>query len=388
MIDFLSKKFIKDYDNYQKVEVRGRYGILCSVLSIVLNLIMAVFKIALGVMTNSVAILATGFDTLADVASNTASLFGFMMALKNPDKEHPFGHGRMEYLASLVIAFLILFVGTQLLWDSVYHVIHPEEIHFSLLSIFVLLISIVIKLWMWRINSVVGKRIDSGTLMAASKDSLSDVIARIVTLIVVIASLYLDFPIDGIFGAVVSLIILKTGYDIAKETVTSLLGAPPDEKLLEELKVFTSSYDRVIGTHDLMIHDYGPGRRYLTMHVEVNKNEEMMAIHEVIDNIERDIYATFNIQATIHLDPVDLDDQLTRKMKSVATRIVTEMNVNYSIHDFRVRRYAGDTTLIFDVTIPAEDTMSHHELMAQIDTKIKHYDPDFNTLIQIDHSYT
>ena len=388
MIDFLSKRFIKDNNNYTEPKVRGRYGVLCSVVSIVLNLIMAGFKIVLGFITNSVAILTDGFNNLSDVASNIATLLGFVFSLKGPDKEHPFGHGRLEYLAGLSISVLILFVGLQTLWDAINHIIEPEPVYFSWVAVVVLVISIILKYLMGRFNLTIGTKIKSTALIAAGRDSKVDILATLVTLVALIASRYTDLPIDGILGGAVSLIILKTGYEIGKETITSLLGAPPDKDLLEELKMFTTSYDRVIGTHDLMIHDYGPGRRYLTMHVEVNKNEEMIAIHEVIDSIERDIYANFNIKATIHLDPVDLDDELTHEMRRMVRTIVADINVHYSIHDFRVGSFAGDMTLIFDVTIPAEDATPHHKLIEQIDDAVKKYDSKYNTLIEIDHSYT
>ena len=388
MINFISKKFIKDYDQYDEPKVRGRYGVLCSAVSIVLNLIMAGFKILLGFITNSVAIMADGFNNLSDVASNIATMLGFVFSLKDPDKEHPFGHGRIEYLAGLSIAVLILFVGLQTLWDAINHIITPEPVYFSQVAIIVLIISIILKYLMGRFNLTIGTKINSTALIAAGRDSKVDILATIVTLIALISSLYTELPIDGILGGVVSLIILKTGYEIAKETITSLLGAPPDENLLEELKVFASSYDRVIGVHDLMIHDYGPGRCYLTMHVEVNKNEEMMAIHEVIDSIEREIYTKFNIKATIHLDPVDLDDDLTCEMKKFVSIIVKAINPSYSIHDFRIRHCSTGITIIFDVMTPADDMTPHAELELRIDELVKAHNPSYETLIEIDRSYT
>ena len=388
MIDLISKRFIKDYDNYNDPKIRGRYGVLCSVVSIVLNLIMAGFKLALGFITNSVAILADGFNNLSDVASNVATMLGFVFSVKSPDKEHPFGHGRLEYLAGLMISVLILFVGLQTLWDSINHIITSEPVYFSLTAVIVLVVSIILKYLMGRFNLTIGSKINSTALIAAGRDSKVDILATVATLIAIISSLYTDLPIDGILGAVVSLIILKTGYEIGKETITSLLGAPPDEDLLKELRLFTSSYDRVIGTHNLMIHDYGSGRRYLTMHVEVNKNEEMMVIHEVLDSIERDIYAKFNIKATLHLDPVDLDDELTRKMREVVNTIVFNISMEYNVHDFRIYRNNENITLIFDVTIPTEDSTPHHKLVEQIDSEVKKYNTKFNTLIQIDHRYT
>ena len=388
MIDYISRKFVKDYENYAAPKVRGRYGVLSSVVSIVLNVVMAGFKIFLGFITNSIAITADGFNNLSDVAANVATLLGFIFSLKNPDKEHPFGHGRIEYLAGLSIAVLILFVGLQMLWDSVWHIINPEAVYFSWLAVIVLVVSIFVKFLMGKFNFVIGSRIDSATLIAAGRDSRVDILATFVTLFALFFSIWTDFPIDGVLGAVVSLIILKTGYDILKDTVTFLLGAAPDERLLEGIRSFTAAYERVLGTHDLMIHDYGPGQKYLTMHVEVNKNEEMEVIHDVIDEIERDIYRKFNVKTTIHLDPVDLDNDLTIKMKGVVEAIVSKINDDYSIHDFRIRHFSGEKMLIFDVTIPADDTYLHRELTKEIEKRVRLYDPTFTTRIQIDHSYT
>jgi len=387
MVEILSKKFIKDYENYSDAKVRGRYGILSSVVSIILNLIMAVFKLLLGLTTNSVAIMADGVNNLSDVASNVATLLGFIFSVKNPDKEHPFGHGRLEYLSGLSISVLILFVGFQTLWEAVNHVIYSEPVTFSYLAIIVLLVSIVLKFLMGKFNLIIGKRINSATLIAVGRDSRVDILATLVTLIASISSLWTELPIDGILGGVVSIIILKTGYDIGRETITSLLGAPPDEKLVKELEQFTSAYERVLGTHDLMIHDYGHGRRFLTMHVEVNKNEELMVIHEVIDQIERDICEKFGLKATIHLDPVDLEDALTKQMRAVIGGIASDINENYSIHDFRIRYYAEEMTLIFDLLIPADDLTSHHYLIDLISEKVREYDVNFKLLIEVDHSY-
>lgn len=388
MVDFFSKKFIKDYENYSDPKVRGQYGFLSSIVSIILNVVMATFKIILGLVTNSVAIMADGLNNLSDVASNVATLLGFIFSMKNPDKEHPFGHGRLEYLSGLSISVLILFVGFQTLWEAIHHIVSPVSVVFSPLAIVVLVFSIIVKYFMGRFNLTIGERIKSTTLIAAGRDSRVDILATLVTLIALLSSLWTELTIDGILGAIVSLIILKTGYDIGKETITSLLGAPPDATLLEAVVKFTSTYDGILGTHDLMIHDYGHGRRYLTMHVEVSKNEELMAIHEIIDQLERDICDVFNLKATIHLDPVDLEDELTKEMKNIVGVIVNQLDENYSIHDFRIRRYAGELTLIFDVMIPADDVQPHHQIMKLIDTEIKKHNPQFQTLIEIDHSYT
>ncbi|MCL1990477.1 MAG: cation diffusion facilitator family transporter [Defluviitaleaceae bacterium] len=388
MIDFLSKKFVKNHDQYEDPKVRSVYGILCSVVGIVLNLIMAIFKLLFGMIGGSMTLLADGFNNLSDVASHLATLFGFIFSIKSRDKEHPFGHGRLEYLMGLLISVLILFVGLQLLWGAIHQIFSPEPIFFSWSAIVVLGFSILLKYGMGKLNMTIGTKINSSALMAAGRDSKIDMLSTLVTLISLIASLYTTWPIDGIFAIFLSVIIIKTGYDIAKETITSLLGAPPDETLLVELADFVLTYERILGTHDLMIHEYGPGKKYLTLHVEVNKNEEMMAIHDVIDQIERDIDETFNMKATIHLDPVDLDDALTYEMKKFISIMVKAINPAYSIHDFRIRQSSQAFLLIFDLMIPAADGTPHAELKLRIDDLVKAYNPQCETLIEIDHSYS
>lgn len=388
MVERICRTFIKDYENHHQVKVRGRYGVLASIVGIALNVLMATFKITLGLLTHSMAVTADGFNNLSDVASNVATLLGFVFSVKNPDKEHPFGHGRLEYLTGLIIAVLIFFVGIQTLWESVMHLITPVEMHFSPIVIVVLVVSMMLKYLLGRFNFKIGEMIQSTALVAAGKDSKIDIVATFATLIAVVASRYTTLPLDGILGSFVSLLILKTGYEIAKETITSLLGTAPSEELLQNINVFTTSYPRILGTHDLMIHDYGPGKKYLTMHAEVNKNETLMDIHEVIDEIERDIYTKFQLKATIHLDPVDLDDSLTNKMRYLVGGMVHAFNGRYTMHDFRIRICGKNIkTVIFDVAIPANDVTPHKEIIQHLTDKIQEHDKSFNTLIEIDHHY-
>ena len=250
---------------------------------------MVIFKFTIGVITNSIAIQADGLNNLSDVGSNLASLFGFKLANKHPDETHPYGHGRVEYVAGLIIAFLILLVGIQSLKDSIIKIIEPQKVTFTFVAVIILIVSILIKLWMASFNRYASKKINSATLLAASQDSLNDVIATLATLISLILSLYTDFAIDGIMGAIVSLIVLKAGIEIFKDTVDPLLGMAPDKDLIKDIENYILSFPTVLGIHDLMMHDYGPGRRFLTLHVEVDSGNDIMIVHDEMDVIERAI---------------------------------------------------------------------------------------------------
>lgn len=387
MITFLSKKFIKNYTEFNNPNTRQLYGMLCSVLSIVCNIVLVIFKITMGIITNSIAIQADGLNNLSDVGSNLASLFGFKLANKHPDEEHPYGHGRMEYIAGLAIAFLILLVGLQSLRDSVLKVISPEQVKFSMLACILLGVSILVKLWMAFFNRKIGKQIQSSTLLAAGQDSINDVITTTATLIALVLSLYTDLPVDGIFGAVVSIIVLKAGYEVFNDTVDPLLGKAPDKELIKEIEGYILSYDEALGIHDLMMHDYGPGRKFMTLHVEVDCNDDIMEIHDAMDRIERDVLKKFHILTTIHYDPIDTNDVLTNELRAMVETVVKDINEQYSIHDFRIVSGPTHTNLIFDVLLPASDEIDHHVLKKMINSRLKEKDKRYFTVIQIDHSF-
>jgi cation diffusion facilitator family transporter len=387
MITLISKWFIRDYKAYQKPEVRQSYGILCSIISIMANILLATSKLIVGFITNSVSIQADGLNNLSDVGSNIAALLGFKLANKHPDKEHPYGHGRMEYISGLVIAFLIVLVGFQALRDSFINIINPEIVTVNTISCIILGVSIGIKVWMSYFNKDIAKKIDSSTLLAASQDSINDVIITSATLLALLLSPFTTRPIDGIFGVGVSLVVLKAGYDRFKDTVDPLLGKAPDSDLLKEIEVLILSHDITLGMHDMMMHDYGPGRKFMTLHVEVDANQDIMKIHDAIDAIEREILNKYHILATIHMDPVDRDDALTNELRVMVEDIVTKINENYSIHDFRIVKGSEHTKLIFDVLIPISDMIPHKELRSIIHTKINETDGEYFTVIQIEHSY-
>ena len=387
MFKILAKKFIKNYTDYKSSKVREQYGTLCSIISIGCNIVLVIFKLTMGVITNSIAIQADGLNNLSDVGSNLASLFGFKLANKHPDSEHPYGHGRMEYVAGLIIAFLILLVGFQALKDSILKIIAPQKVTFTVVAVIILVVSILIKLWMASFNRYASKKINSATLLAASQDSLNDVLATTATLCSLILSLYTDLPVDGIMGTIVSIIVLKAGIEIFKDTVNPLLGMAPDKELIKDIEQYILSFPEALGIHDLMMHDYGPGRRFLSLHVEVDRNDDIMAAHDAIDIIERAVMDKYHILTTIHMDPVDFNDTLTNELRKKVIKIVKEINNEYSIHDFRIVSGTTHTNLIFDVLIPSNDQIEHKILKEQINRKIKAIDSSYYTIIQIEHSY-
>ncbi|MEG0276440.1 MAG: cation diffusion facilitator family transporter [Coprobacillus sp.] len=387
MFDLLVRKFIKNSEETVNPKVREKYGILCSIVSIICNGIMVVFKLMFGFITHSVAIQADGLNNLSDMGSNLATLFGFKLAGKHPDSDHPYGHGRYEYIAGLVIAFLILLVAFSSLKESVMKIFNPEAINFQISAVVVLVVSILIKLWMAVFNKKAGKLIQSPSLNAAGQDSLNDVLTTFASLIALCLSLVTDLPLDGIIGTLVSLIVLKSGIDIFRDTVDPLLGQAPDKELIDQIYDYVMSYDKVIGIHDFMMHDYGPGRKYMTFHAEIDSSENIMEIHDQIDLIERELLDKFNILTTIHMDPIDMDDAVTNELREKVKYIVYEINEDYSIHDFRIVSGPTHTNLIFDVLIPSEDEIKHSLLRQRIEKDIKALDPTYFCVIQIDHSF-
>lgn len=387
MFQLIVKKTISNYQAAHLPEVREKYGTLCSVLSIICNCIMVVFKLLFGFMTHSVAIQADGLNNLSDMGSNLATLFGFKLAGKHPDSDHPYGHGRYEYIAGLIISFLILLVAFSSFKESLMKIIEPEELSFTWGAVIVLIVSILIKLWMASFNKKAGNFIDSTSLKAASQDSLNDVCATFATLVSLCLSLVTSFPVDGIIGVIVSIVVFKSGIDIFKDTVDPLLGKAPDKDLVEDIYQYVLSFDKVLGIHDFMLHDYGPGRQYMTFHAEVDCDEDIMKIHDQIDNIERNLLDKYNILTTIHMDPIDTKDELTNDLKQQIESIVKSIHEEYSIHDFRLVKGPTHTNLIFDVLLPADDEISHRELKQQIAQAVQKINTHYFCVIQIDHAF-
>ena len=387
MTKFLVSKFIKNYDNVKNQKVREAYGVLSSWVGIVCNILLFVAKFIIGTVANSISIISDGFNNLSDCASCVVTMFGYKMAAKPADKDHPFGHGRMEYLTSLVIAMVIMVVGVELFTGSVDKIIHPEKVQCSVVALAVLIISIIIKLWMGLFNRKLGKTVESSVMLATSKDSLNDVLATTATLVALVATLFTDVPLDGVMGVVVSVMILVSGFGIIKETVDELLGQPASPELVESLKELVDECAFSLGMHDLIIHSYGPGNLIGSVHIEVDGKENIMDIHDAIDELERNIYDELGIRITIHMDPVETDNENLKLCKDMIKVIIEEIDKELSFHDFRVVSGPSHTNLIFDVVVPHGCKLRDSQIKEAIDQKLLMREKKYYTVITFEKSY-
>ncbi len=387
MTNFLVKTFVKDYEKTDNLKVRERYGTLSSVVGIVCNIILFVAKFVMGTLAGSIAIISDGFNNLSDCASCVVTLFGYKMAAKPADKDHPFGHGRVEYLTSLVIAIVIIMVGFELFTGSIDKVLHPGEVTFSYVVLTTLIISIGVKVWMGLFNRKLGKRINSSVMLATSKDSMNDVVATSATVVALVASIWTDAPIDGVMGIVVSLFILLSGFDIIKETVDELLGQPADEELVEKLSEMVEENPYALGMHDLIIHSYGPGNLIGSVHIEVDGKGNIMEIHDVIDELERDIYEELGIRMTIHMDPVEMDNELLNECKTMMVGIVKNIDKKLSLHDFRMVTGPSHTNLIFDLVVPHDCKLNEKDIKIAINDSLKDKETRYYTVITFEREF-
>lgn len=384
MVNFLIKTFIKNSENTENPKIRQKYGTLSSIVGIICNVLLFLIKYAMGTLSHSISIVSDAFNNLSDCAGCLVTLLGYKMASKPADKNHPFGHGRMEYLTSLIIAALIIFVGIELLKNSVEKIINPVEIRFSFAVLISLVFSIAVKLWMAVFNAELGKKINSSVLTSTAKDSKSDVIATSATLIALICSLFTALPVDGVMGLLVSVFILKSGYDIVKDTVDELLGKPADPEIINHIKEYVLKNDKIIGIHDLIIHSYGPGNMIGSCHVEVKSNESFTEVHDIVDSIEREIHNNLNILMTIHMDPIEVNDMLTNKCKKLVNNIIHSIDSSLDLHDFRIVSGESHTNLIFDLVVPFECKYSNEELKQKIDMQLSKENINYYTVIVFD----
>jgi cation diffusion facilitator family transporter len=387
MRDFLIKHFVKDYRNTKDPKVRESYGKFAGVIGMISNLILCSFKIALGIMFDSIAILADGINNLSDASASLITLIGFRLAGKEPDKDHPYGHGRFEYLTGLMISAMILVIGVQLLRASIEKTLHPTPIEFNYLTIVVLSIAIVVKIWQSCFNVSIGKIIDSSTLKATGADSRNDVLATSAVLLSVIACHYSGYHLDGPVGIFVALFIIYSGWGLIRETIAPLLGQAPDPAELEALQIKIESYQGVLGIHDLIVHDYGPGRIFASVHVEVDAAVDIMHSHDMVDNIEREVYKYMGVLLTVHMDPVDTKDPLTAKVKEQLSEITKDMEYIINIHDLRVVSGKTHHNVIFDVIMERGCNLTEAQLKAQLTEKLQEYDPLYYTVITVDRSF-
>ena len=387
MIQWLVKRFVKDYQNTTDDKVRERYGMFSSVVGVICNVILFVVKYIMGTFAHSIAIVSDGFNNLSDSASCIITMFGYKLAAKPADKEHPYGHGRMEYLTSLVIATIIMVVGAETLKESVEKVVHPQAVSYSHIVLLSLIFSIAVKLWMAFFNRTLGKKIQSTTMIATSKDSTNDVFATLGTVVALLASNFVKLPVDGIMGIIVSVFILFSGYGIIKETVDMLLGKPAEPELVEEIKRIIMSDDMILGVHDLMIHNYGPGKMIGSVHVEVDAKGNLLEIHDKIDQIEKEIYTRLKMMMTIHMDPTETDNEFVMQCKEMIEKLLQLIDRNLTLHDFRAVVGKSHTNLIFDVVVPYDCKLKNQEIKEQLDQYLKKIEGTWYTVITFDRSY-
>lgn len=387
MMDFLLKRLIKDYDNIQDQAVRTRYGVVSGLVGIIVNLLLFAGKGIVGLLSSSVSIVADAINNLSDAGSSIITLLGFKIASKPADKDHPFGHGRSEYVAGLIIAFLILLLGFELGKSSVEKILHPEAVDATLVTILILVGSILCKIWLCLFNRKLGKRIDSTTILATSQDSLNDVVATSAVLLSTVISMVTPLELDGYMGVLVALFILKSGIDVVKDTLNPLLGEAPDTGLVTMISRELLSYEGVIGIHDLVVHNYGPGHIFATVHIEVDSSADILISHDIVDNIERDFAANHGIQLVGHLDPLVTDNETVNQLRELTLTCVRAVNPSLSIHDFRAVVGETHTNLIFDVMVPVDCPVDNRNLCLEIEREIKAKDTKLFTVITVDRGY-
>ena len=386
MISILSRIFIKNHTETSDPGVRRAYGVLCGAVGIFLNVLLFAAKYLAGTLTGSIAIVADAFNNLSDAGSSIITLLGFKLAAKKPDRDHPYGHGRFECIAGLVVSFVILMMGFDLAKSSVTKIFHPEAVDFSILSICILIGSILVKLYMSLYNRAVGKRINSAAVLATATDSISDVCATTMVLAATLIARFTGVNIDGWAGAIVSLVILWAGYNAAKDTIDPLLGQAPDPEFVQRIADIVNRYPEVVGIHDLAVHDYGAGRVMISLHAEVPSSGDIMALHDVIDTIERDLQDELNCSAVIHMDPISTDDALiTSTRELLKNRIHEAISPDVSIHDFRMVPGPTHTNVIFDAVVPYEFPQSDEQVREEISKLVRALEGDYFAVVTIDH---
>lgn len=388
MIDFLIKRFIREPDKTTDPKVREAYGTLAGLVGIVCNVILFFAKLAIGLLSGSISITADAVNNLSDASANITTLLGFRMAAKPADAEHPYGHARSEYVSGLMVALMILLVGFELLKSSVEKILHPTPVEFSWALVAVLALSIAVKLWMGAFNRRLGGRIHSATLEATAQDSVNDCISTGAVLIAALIAHFSGLQLDGFMGAGVALFILYAGYQLVRDTLSPLLGEAPEKELVELVAGEMLKEPKVLGVHDLMVHNYGPGRCFASAHAEVDAAEDVLECHDAIDNIERRILAEHNVHLVIHYDPIMVGDPFVDEMRQRLREVVAEIDPRLSVHDVRVVRGPDHTNLIFDVVKPYDLKMTDQELIAAIDGRVKQLDASYFTVITVDNDFT
>lgn len=388
MVGLLSRLFIKNYTDTSDSTVRQAYGMLCGFVGICFNVLLFIGKFAAGTISHSIAITADAFNNLSDAGSSIITLIGFKMAGQKPDPDHPFGHGRIEYISGLLVSVLILFMAFELLQSSVTKILHPEELSFSPLIVVILMVSILVKFYMSFYNRKIGKKINSTAMMATATDSLSDTLSTTVVLVATLVSYFTGFAIDGYCGVLVGLFICYAGINAAKDTISPLLGQAPDPEFVEQINDIVMSHDGVIGIHDLIVHNYGPGRVLISLHAEVPADGDILTMHDMIDLIEHELRDSLHCNAVIHMDPISTNDEETNHLKQMVAGYLAEIDNALTMHDFRIVQGPTHTNVIFDVVAPYKFRMTDGELIKMITDKIQTENPNYFTVIEVDKKYT
>lgn len=365
--------------------VRTRCGLLSGITGIILNIILVAGKLTVGIIAGSVAIIADAINNFSDAASSVITLAGFKLAGQKPDKEHPFGHGRIEYVAGLIVSVLIIFMGFELAWSSIEKIITPEAAEFSYAAMGVLIAAILVKFWLFYFNRKIAKRINSPSIAATASDSISDVIATCVVLAALIAGQYTTFPIDGVAGVIVAIFIFKAGWGAVKTTQAPLLGRPMSKELADAIDKLALEHENILGIHDLIYHDYGPGRAIVSFHAEVPADGNLMETHEMIDHVEREIREKFGIEAVIHMDPIVVDGD-TEEMRTLVESVVKSIHPDASIHDLRIAEWDKIHNVYFDVIVPYGLDISDEEIEKRIKEQIKEKS-GFNAVMHVEHPF-
>lgn len=387
MTNFLINLFIKDKENVQDRNVREKYGMLSSITGVIVNILLSVFKLIIGVIASSMSIISDALNNISDAGSSIVTMLGFKMSQKKVDADHPWGHGRMEYISAFIVDILIILVGFELLQSSVDKIINPELPSISNVTIILLVVAILVKLWLFVFYKKIAKTISSAAIKGNAYDSISDSISTFAVLISALVAKFMSISIDGYVSLLVSVFILITGFKALKEIIDILLGMKPNPEFVKEIEEFAVKYETIEGIHDIMVHDYGPGRKIVSFHAEVPANSDICKAHDIIDQMEQDIFEEFGCITTIHMDPIVVDNEEINKMRKETEEIVKSINEKFSIHDFRMTDGGERINLIFDLVIPTDEKVNVEETVTKIQNEIHNKNKKYYAVIKAEHSY-
>ena len=390
LVNWLTRKFIKNSDQIQLEEVRSQYVYVAGIVGVLTNVLLFIIKFTVGFLTGSIAVMADAFNNFSDMASSIITMIGIKLANRPADKEHPHGHGRLEYISALIVAFMVMLVGVQFIQSSIERILNPSVITFEILSFFLLAGSVLVKFWLSRFNKVMGERVNASALKAASVDALGDVFTSSTVLLAFLAAKFTSFPVDGYAGVLVACFILYAGYSLVRETISPLLGEAPDQEMVDQIYERILSYEHVTGAHDLIIHNYGVGRIMASVHAEIPADIDIMTIHDIIDEAEREISEELNIHLVIHMDPVSLETDEIRLMKAELEGIIKNHPVILSMHDFRIIGHEPNKNLVFDLVVDGAKLtkeLTEDQIKEDVTEMIQKNHPTYRCVIVIDKAY-